>query len=228
MEKPSSNRLHNIDAAGIFSRDNMTAHADKYSEKSYKKGAFIYMKGDSNEYIYYIRKGRAKTSIQGDGEREIIKAVLEEGEVFGEMALINDKPRTDCAVALEDTELRMIHKRNITELFEEPNELQNYFLKLLGKRVLEVENRLQSLIFKDSRTRIVHFLLSLVEKKGERIGYEFVVRKFLTHQEIAYITATSRQTVTTVLNDLRVREMIKFDRRRLLIRDKARLLQEGS
>ena len=119
-------------------------------------------------------------------------------------------------------------KSNIAKLFEEPNELQNYFLKLLGRRVLEVENRLHSLIFKDSRTRIVNFLLRLVEKKGERIGYEYVVRKFLTHQEIAYLTATSRQTVTTVLNDLRGREMIKFDRRRLLIKDKDRLLQEGS
>ena len=66
------------------------------------------MKGGQSDNIYFILKGRAKTSIQGDGDREIIKAVLEEGEVFGEMALINDEPRTDCAVALEATELYTI------------------------------------------------------------------------------------------------------------------------
>ena len=101
-------------------------------------------------------------------------------------------------------------------------------MKLMGSRVLEIESRLESLIFKDSRTRIINFLLELAEKKGERVGYEVVVRKFLTHQEIANLTATSRQTVTTVLNDLRGKEMIKFDRRRLLIRDKAGLESEAS
>ena len=63
-------------------------------------------------------------------------------------------------------------------------------------------------------------------RRGERVGYETVVRKFLTHQEIANLTATSRQTVTTVLNDLRNKGLIKFDRRRLLIRDKDKLSLE--
>jgi CRP-like cAMP-binding protein len=85
---------------------------------------------------------------------------------------------------------------------------------------------LESLVFKDSRTRIVEFLVDLANRKGERVGFETVVRKFLTHQEIANLTATSRQTVTTVLNDLRSKELIKFDRRRLLIRDKERLQAE--
>ena len=82
-----------------------------------------------------------------------------------------------------------------------------------------MENRLESLVFKDSRSRIVEFLIELVEKRGDRVGYEYVVRKFITHQEIANLTATSRQTVTTVLNDLRTSNIITFDRRRLLVRD---------
>ena len=59
----------------------------------------------------------------------------------------------------------------------------------------------------------------MVERKGERVGYEHVVRKFITHQEIANLTATSRQTVTTVLNQLRSENIITFDRRRLLVRN---------
>jgi len=82
-----------------------------------------------------------------------------------------------------------------------------------------MESRLESLVFKDSRSRIVEFLTNLVAKKGQRVGYEWVIRNFITHQEIANLTATSRQTVTTVLNDLRTKNLLTFNRKRLLVRD---------
>ena len=100
-------------------------------------------------------------------------------------------------------------------------------MKIMGSRVLEMEKRLESLVFKDSRTRIIEFLLEIAEKKGRRVGFETEVRKFITHQEIANLTATSRQTVTTLLNDLRERNILTFDRRRLLIRDMEKLSQEA-
>lgn len=65
----------------------------------------------------------------------------------------------------------------------------------------------------------------MIEKKGQRIGYEWVVRNFITHQEIANLTATSRQSVTTLLNELRNDGILTFDRKRLLIRDFDRLKQ---
>jgi len=90
-----------------------------------------------------------------------------------------------------------------------------------------LEERLESMIFKDSRTRIIDFLIKLAEKSGDRVGYEVVVRKFMTHREIANITATSRQTVTTVLNVLKSNKVITFDRHRLLIRDIEKLKSGG-
>jgi CRP-like cAMP-binding protein len=68
--------------------------------------------------------------------------------------------------------------------------------------------------------------VDLVEKNGQRVGYEWVVRNFITHQEIANLTATSRQTVTTVLNELRNGEIITFNRKRLLVRDVDKLKAE--
>lgn len=100
-------------------------------------------------------------------------------------------------------------------------------MKIMGSRMLEMENRLESLVFKDSRTRIIEYLHELGNKKGQRVGYETLVRKFMTHQEIANLTATSRQTVTTVLNELRNKNVITFNRRRLLIRDMDQLKAEA-
>ena len=111
-------------------------------------------------------------------------------------------------------------------LMRDHNALGLFIMKIMGSRVLEMEKRLESLVFKDSRTRIIEYLLESAEKNGRRVGFETEVRKFITHQEIANLTATSRQTVTTLLNDLRDRNILTFDRRRLLIRDMEKLKGE--
>jgi CRP-like cAMP-binding protein len=109
----------------------------------------------------------------------------------------------------------------------EHNGLGLFLMKIMGSRMLEMEQRLESLVFKDSRSRVVEFLHDLGEKKGRPVGFEVEVRKFITHQEIANLTATSRQTVTTILNELRNKNIITFNRRRLLIRDMDALAQEA-
>ena len=88
---------------------------------------------------------------------------------------------------------------------------------------MEMEDRLESLVFKDSKTRIIEFLLLSIHKSGQRVGYEYVLRNFITHQDIANLTSTSRQTVTMVLNNLRNENIIQFDRKRLLVRDLEKL-----
>lgn len=218
--------LQNIDAIGIFCPDKMMSRNDLHQEKTYKKGEYIYLKDDDSDKIYMLVKGRVKIGAFGDSDKEIIKAILGKGEVFGELALISEGKRNEFAQAMEETEVCVVRKDDIPLLFRERPAYQQFFLRLFAHRILAMENRLERLVFKDSRSRIVDFLLELADHKGERVGYELVVRKFMTHQELANMTATSRQTVTTVLNELRSKDIIKFDRRRLLIRDRDKLLQE--
>jgi len=92
-------------------------------------------------------------------------------------------------------------------------------MRIIGSRLLKMEKRLESLVFKDSRTRVIDFLKEMAIEKGRKVGFETEVRGFLTHQEIANLTATSRQTVTTVLNELKRSNIISFNRRRLLVRN---------
>ncbi len=94
---------------------------------------------------------------------------------------------------------------------------------MLGDRLRQVENRLESLIFKDARRRIIDFLKESASRQGKRVGYEMLIKHSLTQQDIANITGTSRQTVTSVLNDLRRANLIYFNRRSILIRDLAKL-----
>ncbi|HCR53703.1 MAG TPA: Crp/Fnr family transcriptional regulator, partial [Cytophagales bacterium] len=75
------------------------------------------------------------------------------------------------------------------------------------------------LVFKDARTRIVEFLKDSASWKGKKVGFETMIPTKLAHKDIASLTGTSRQTVTTVLNELKEQNLINFDRRKILIRD---------
>ena len=96
-------------------------------------------------------------------------------------------------------------------------------LNLIGERLRRAENRLEALIFKDARTRIVDFLKDTASRRGRRVGYETLVKHSMTQQDIANLTGTSRQTVTSVLNELRKSNLIYFNRKSILIRDIANL-----
>lgn len=211
--------LENIDVTGIFCEKKFDAAENHLSHRVFEKGEYIYLPDEHSDKIYLIAEGRVKIGSDRDNGKEITKAILTKGEIFGELALIGEKIRRDFAVAMDHTEVCILSVKEMRSLMKDHNALNLFLMKILGSRVLEMEQRLESLVFKDSRSRIIEFLIALVEKRGERVGYEHVVRKFITHQEIANLTATSRQTVTTVLNDLRDKNLLTFNRKRLLVRD---------
>ena len=96
-------------------------------------------------------------------------------------------------------------------------------LQHITQRLQKVEERLAKLVLKDARERIIEFLVDTAGKEGRRVGYETLVKHHLTQQDIANITGTSRQTVTSVFNDLRKSNLIYFNRNSILIRDLEKL-----
>ncbi len=194
--------------------------------KTYRKGEAVYIPNDLADCIFFIEVGQVKISVMNEEGKAITKAILGRGEVFGELTLLGEERRHDFATALEETTVCVVTLPELRGLMRDRWELHLFFMNMFGARQLEMERRLESLIFRDSRSRIVEFLYQLTFTKGQRVGYEWVVRNFITHQEIANLTATSRQTVTTTLNDLRFKKLITFNRSRLLIRDLDKLKAE--
>ena len=228
MNEKSLWYLENIDVTGIFCPKKLGAGAlDHHAHRKFKKGEYIFLPEEFADRIFFLTEGRVKVGTYGESGKEITKAILGSGEVFGELALVGEEKRRDFAYAMEDTIVCVLSVPEMKSLMREHNGLNMFLMKIMGSRMLEMEQRLESLVFKDSRTRIIEFLHSLAKKKGQRVGYEMLVRKFMTHQEIANLTATSRQTVTTILNDLRNKNILTFNRRRLLIRDMDALAQEA-
>ncbi len=220
--------LENIDVTNMLCPKKQAAgHVDKQLHRRFEKGAYIYLPEEHSDKMYFLTEGRVKIGTYGTSGKEITKAILGVGEVFGEMSIIGEGKRRDFAYAMDDAEMCVLTVKDMKALMRENSRISMFMVKLLGDRTRRMEKRLESLVFKDSRTRIIEFLHTLAMEKGRRIGYEQEVRNFITHQEIANLTATSRQTVTTVLNELRNKNMLIFNRRRMLVRDMDLLAKEA-
>lgn len=191
-----------------------------HSVHFFKKDERIYGPNEPANKIYMIEEGRVKISTIGANEKNTLKAILGENEIFGEMVLTGEEIRTESATAIEDnTKVFTLKKEKVLEMMKENTIISNQILSLMGNRIRKTEKRLESLLHKDARTRIIDFLRDLALEKGKKIGFETLIKNYFTHKDMASLTGTSRQTVTTVLNNLKEKNIINFDRRRILIRD---------
>ncbi|MFK7972776.1 MAG: Crp/Fnr family transcriptional regulator [Bacteroidia bacterium] len=192
---------------------------DKYIKRSYKKGEHIYLTNEDSDRVFFIHEGAVKIMGYSDDGKEIVRALLHEGEIFGELAVFGEDQRRDFAVAAESTEICILDRDQVSDLMTDVSGFRKFMMNLMGKRMVYSQQRMEALLFKDARTRIVNFILEQANKHGRRRGGVAYVKNHLTHQEIASYTGTSRQTVTTVLNELRSEKLIDFSRKEFSIPD---------
>ena len=185
---------------------------------------YIFMPDESAEHLFFLIRGRIKLGTFAYDGREVIKEILQPSVIFGDLALAGEPLRTEFAQAMnDDVEFLSVRVSDFQTLMQQNQRLVFAFLQHLSNRLQRVEERLASLVLKDARERIIDFLVDTAGKEGRRVGYETLVKHSLTQQEIANLTGTSRQTVTSVLNDLRKSNLIYFNRNSILIRDLEKL-----
>lgn len=186
--------------------------------------SIIFKPGDKSDRLFFLAKGVVKISTHSADGREVIKALLHPNAIFGERGLVGETERQDFAQALkEEVQLYTIRVEDFQALMRRNFDLCNKVMQLFGNQLIQTENRLESLLFKDARTRIIEFIKEAIAGQGRQVGFEMLLKHSLTHQDIANITCTSRQTVTLVLNELKKSDLIHFNRGKILVRDLARL-----
>lgn len=195
------------------------------SSNQRKKNAYIFLPGEKSQNIYFIQAGRIKISgYSGDG-KEVIKNILYPGDILGENCIFGETKRTDFAMAL-DPEVRYfsIGKTEFLGLLQRCPNLRMELLRHIGSKLQKMEARLEAYAFQDSRSRVIEFIRFSARKRRPHKRYGILLKPFLTHQEIAGATDTSRQTVTTVLNSLKESGYIEFDRKSMFIEDLEKLI----
>lgn len=188
------------------------------------KFSYIFLPDEPSDSIFFLAKGMVKIATHSDDGKEVIKSLIQPLAMFGELGIIGETKRQDLAQALrEEVHVISLKVEDLKKLMRLNFSLCDRVMTLFGNRLMRAENKLESLIFKDARTRIIEFIKDSVERSGRKIGFEMLLKHSLTHQDIANITCTSRQTVTLVLNELRKSDLIYFNRGKILVRDMTKL-----
>ncbi len=198
---------------------------EKHTFHKFGKDDYIYFPDDPSTHVFMIASGRVKIGGYTDDGKETLRAILGQGEIFGELALTGEGKRKDFAQAMDaGTSICPMTIEQMQELMKDNESLSLKIFKLIGLRYRKLERKLESLVFKDARTRVIEFLKDTAMERGQKVGFETMIKNHLTHKDIASLTGTSRQTVTTILNELKDKNIINFDRRRILIRDMEKLV----
>jgi CRP-like cAMP-binding protein len=188
-------------------------------EKEIGKNQPIYFPNEPSSSIFMLKMGRVKISRYSEDGKEIIMAFINPGEVFGEMAYLGEGERTDIALTVEPSYICAINKDDFSEFIEKNPKLNLKLTRLIGLKLKSYSERIEDLVFKDAKQRVISFIKKLAEDNGKMVGDQIFVKPFLKHQDIADLTACARQTVNDVLTDLREKGIIDFDRKKLVIND---------
>ncbi|HKC40933.1 MAG TPA: Crp/Fnr family transcriptional regulator [Gemmatimonadales bacterium] len=191
-------------------------------ERSYPKNSVILFEDDPGDALYVVAKGQVKVVLIGEDGREVILSVLGEGEFFGEMALIDDEPRSAHVIAMEDSALIVLRREDFQGILIHAPGIALALLKELSRRLRRVDEKVGSLVLLDVHGRVAQLLLDMAdETDGQRIT------RRLTHHTIAQMIGSSRETVSRTMREFVDKGLIDVSRKDILIRDRATLEQSA-
>lgn len=165
------------------------------------RGEFIYIPGDQADSVYVLKKGRIKLSVLSESGKEIAIDIIQPGEIFGEFALIDESVRSNMTQALDDVSILVFNKRDFVNLLESQSRLALNYIRMVGDRRRRMEKKLSDITSKEVPARVCELLHEL-STNGPSPGEVHQSLIPLTHHDVASLIGASRQTTTSVLNDL--------------------------
>jgi len=179
---------------------------------SVEKGKIFYRPEDTGEVIFILKKGAVQLyRISPEGKKLVIYT-LRDGAMFGEMSLLGQRLHNTFAEAITDCVICVMSRDDLERLVLNRPQVALRLLEITGNRLRETEEQLEALAFKSVSSRLAALLLRLTGDGGEVAG--------LTHQDLAEMIGTYRETTTQTLNDMKAQGILEIGRRRIIIRDK--------
>lgn len=220
-------RLWHLKHCGLFERlsaDDMKHLEARSRAKTFPPKAFIYSPSDAADSVLLLVDGRARLVSLSDDGKQTILAFIEPGDLFGELAVAGIELREEYAQTLTVSTVVQIPREALESLMSRHAPLSLAITKLIGLRRRRIERRLQNLLFRSSRERLVHLLLELADDYGQTSPEGTRVGLRVSHQDLADVIGTTRESVTLRLGELQREGLVKVVRRSIVLTDRARLV----
>lgn len=190
-----------------------------------KKGDYIYFDSHHLNKLYFVKGGYIKVGYIDDEGKEIIKEIIKEGEIFGQFSLERNNLNGEFAKAYKgNVSLCAFSIEDFETLLKSKPELAIKYSKQVGEKLRRAEFRLLNMLNKDVRFRLLAFFYNLVVMDGyDGTSVSHTIENFLTHDDVAKLIGSARQTVTTIINQLEDEGLIKITRKKITIPDVKKL-----
>ena len=196
--------------------------------RAFPRRSTIYFPDEPGKSVLLLTRGQVKIMALTPDGREMIFAFIEPGELFGELAVLDDAPRNEHAEAVEDSHALAIPRDELLWLMGRRPDIALSITKLIGLRLRRIENRLRNTLFRSTRERTVAVLLELLGSHGRAAGGRWEIGLRLSHQEMANLIGATRESVTLTLGQLQKEGLIEVNRRRIVVLDRERLAAEAA
>lgn len=210
--------LKNFDLFSDLSKDQINELSSIARFVRMKKGQAIYFNNEPSKKLYFLINGKVKISeIDGFGN-ELIKSIVLGGDHFGEISNAAYKQTQEFAEILSSEVIVCIFNQDEFEvLMQKHPVLALSFARRMAEKLRGLETRYTNLVFKDVKARLKSFIFDWANKEGKQDEAGLVIKNYLTHGEIANIISSSRQTVTTLINELKEEGVIVYSRKIITI-----------
>ena len=220
--------LRNVSLFESLNAEELEALAQTTITRTFSKDNVIILAEEEGDALFIIKKGRVKVSIVSENGREVILSMLGDGAVFGELSLLDGKPRSANVITTEDTVLIMLRRQDFLQLIHKVPQIAIALLAELTSRLRRTDRQIEGLVLLDVTSRISETLLQLAGDRGVETETGVLIQNRPTHQELANMSGTTRETVSRVLKRLETQGYITCKGRAISIMREENWVREGA
>ena len=180
------------------------------TRESYFAGHVLFREGDPGSVFYMVISGSVKIYTSNAEGQEKILSIMKAGDSFGELALIDQEPRSASAQVMEDAVLYALRRDHFLSLLKANFEITVGILKELSARLRETNRQVHDLVFLDERSRITKSLVKIAARDGQRDGQQIYFRVGLNYDELAQLAGVKKDTLLQVLREFQDRKVLQI------------------
>ena len=200
-----------------LAKDQLYRILDEMTLKRKRKGDLLDSSAPNSSYLHFILKGKVKVQNLNQDGHEITKGIIKDGDYFGDIVSPMNSAYEYGTVISDELVYFTLTTQHFEELSIEIPELALSLSKEVTLKLKGLENRYASLVDDDVQTRLIDFFNEWASEEGEKLGPEVSLKNYLTHNDIANLISTCRQTVTSILNRMKTKGNILYSRSKIVI-----------
>jgi len=225
MKKLKPWYYENANLFGVLNEEQIQNIEQISTINKFKKGQLVCSVGDLCEYIYILKKGTIKVFLLTSDGKETILAIRQPGDIIGLTAVFGWPRRVSYVAALTNVEVLKVRTKDMRNIILNNSKLAESIIKILCARLHHSRRLIYDLSTKNVQDRLVRFILDLADDVGVKNDDGILINVELTHEQISQMIATSRQSVTVILNDLESKKIIKKGQKKITVYDPNALLR---